>query len=365
MPYPLLAAYPNLASTLPHHPFCDLPTPVTHLADFGTEIDHPSVYIKRDDLSGEIFGGQKVRTLEFLLPSASEAGSNVVVGLPGTSMALATNVYAHKFGIPVETILLDTRPTLEAQTNLRYFQYMNASLHLAADPAEVEALKEQLHQRYDDLTLLSPTSPLGMCGYINAAFELTQQVEQGLLPKPDYIFVSTGLLGTAVGLMLGFKAVGMHTKVIAAHVNAASYQSRLEARQNMVKLFDATVAFLREADDTFPELRLSPYEVMLRSDTSDDPGFSIRRGREWIAHFAELEDVQLDATWTGPAIAMLEREAQTGLLDGKTVLYWHTHNARPYPIAVEKIDPMVLPEAFHHYFDARTLAVVNKPKFLA
>jgi D-cysteine desulfhydrase len=93
---PFFEQYPLLQSRLPYLRLCDLPTPIRKLEQFERTIHHPEIYIKRDDLSGKLFGGNKVRTLEFLLASANNQYENIVIGLPGTSMALAANIYCHE-----------------------------------------------------------------------------------------------------------------------------------------------------------------------------------------------------------------------------------------------------------------------------
>lgn len=364
MSRPLLTAYPKLAQVLPFKELCTLPTPVKRLEEAGKALNLPDLYVKRDDLTAEPFGGQKVRTLEFLLGAASKNDMHVVMGLPGTSMALASTLYAKQLKLPVKTILLHTRPTEEAQRNLRYFQHLKADLLPADDLAEAEKYKSAVREKHDNVTMLNPNTPLGMLGYINAAFELKQQIDEGLLPKPDYLFVSTVLLGTATGLMLGLRAAKLHVQVCAAYINAANFADRQQVRSNMVKLFDEAVKFLREKDDTFPKLKLSPFEIMLRADKKDEAGQAVKQGQTWVPRFKNMEDIELELTWTAPTIAMLERESERGFLKGKKVLYWHTQNSRPYPQAVAEVDHKTLPEAFHSYFETDSLAVVNKPRFM-
>lgn len=365
MPRPFLSAYPTLAEALPHYEFCELSTPVTRLEAFGKAVGHPEVYIKRDDISGPLYGGNKVRTLEFLLPRAKSHSSNVVLGIPGASMAIATNIYAKHFDIPLRTILIHSRPTTDAQRHLRYFQHLDAELYAALTLDEAEEQRQAIAQTYGDINVLSPLSPLGMCGYINAAFELKEQIDQGIVPKPDYLVISASLMGTAAGLMLGFRAAGIHIQVLVAHNGVNTYEGRVEERAKLAQLYNAASTFLHDLDPTFPDVQLEPYEVMLRSESKADPGYYIRRGRQWITHMQELEDIVLDATWTGPAIATLEKEIKSGFLKDKRVLFWHTLNSRPYPEVLETIDYKSLPAEFHEYFETHSLAVVNKPRFLA
>ena len=52
----------------------DRPTPLHKLQRLGLEAGHEELYIKRDDLSGIGLGGNKTRSLEFLLGDALDEG---------------------------------------------------------------------------------------------------------------------------------------------------------------------------------------------------------------------------------------------------------------------------------------------------
>ncbi len=67
---PLFEDYPLLEEKLPYVSLGHLPTPVEKLELAGSGLDLERLYIKRDDLSGEVYGGNKVRKLEFLLADA-------------------------------------------------------------------------------------------------------------------------------------------------------------------------------------------------------------------------------------------------------------------------------------------------------
>ena len=66
----LFEYYPSLADTLPYVSLTELPTPVHELRKLGKDLGIGHLYIKRDDLSGKVYGGNKPRKLEFLLGNA-------------------------------------------------------------------------------------------------------------------------------------------------------------------------------------------------------------------------------------------------------------------------------------------------------
>ena len=64
----LFKQYPLLKEKIPHVTLGEFPTPVEKLKNIGQTIHTPQLYTKREDVSGKIYGGNKVR-------SAIHAGS--------------------------------------------------------------------------------------------------------------------------------------------------------------------------------------------------------------------------------------------------------------------------------------------------
>ncbi|HUJ71980.1 MAG TPA: pyridoxal-phosphate dependent enzyme, partial [Verrucomicrobiae bacterium] len=82
----------RLREQLPYVSLGRLPTPVERLVALGRAIGVEQLYIKRDDLSGDGYGGNKVRKLEFLLGAARRANAREVItfGFAGSNHSLAT-----------------------------------------------------------------------------------------------------------------------------------------------------------------------------------------------------------------------------------------------------------------------------------
>src|ERR687890_332349 len=77
--YPLLDHFPELAR-IPRAALATLPTPIEPLPNASPA---GSLWIKRDDLSAEVFGGNKVRALEFLLGSVRRGDTVLTIGGEG------------------------------------------------------------------------------------------------------------------------------------------------------------------------------------------------------------------------------------------------------------------------------------------
>ena len=68
----LFRAFPSLAGRVPWMPLGRFPTPVARVE--GLVPASVELWIKHDDQSGPVYGGNKVRKLEFLLAEAAARG---------------------------------------------------------------------------------------------------------------------------------------------------------------------------------------------------------------------------------------------------------------------------------------------------
>ena len=75
-PIPLVRRFPSLAA-IPRARLGRFPTPVVHLTGFR---DVDQLYVKREDLSSDVLGGNKVRSLEFLLGHVTEGDTVLTIG---------------------------------------------------------------------------------------------------------------------------------------------------------------------------------------------------------------------------------------------------------------------------------------------
>jgi 1-aminocyclopropane-1-carboxylate deaminase/D-cysteine desulfhydrase-like pyridoxal-dependent ACC family enzyme len=72
------------------------PTPSERREKLGEKLGHPELWVKRDDLSSDKMGGNKVREMEFLLAVMFHQGKKVAVspGALGSNQIMASAVIA-------------------------------------------------------------------------------------------------------------------------------------------------------------------------------------------------------------------------------------------------------------------------------
>jgi D-cysteine desulfhydrase len=353
---PLFERFPGLSQTLPYRAFADLPTPLSKMQRLGEYLGLDSLWLKHDDVTGKEYGGNKVRKLEFLLADALEQGVVEVMtfGYAGSNHALATAISARKLGLGSISMLLKQVKAPYIKDNL-LFSYMNsAELHhyssIFSRRRGTIRQRESHKARTGKYPYLIPgggSTPVGIAGFVNAGLELAMQVEQGLMPRPDFIYAGMGTMGTAAGLALGSKAAGLDCTVIAACATSTA-----EANSHLcADLYDQTNLFLHRLDPAFPLLPPAPDDIVIRSELYvQSYGVKAPAVDEALALAWDLEGLALDQTYTAKALATIIADARAGLLAGKTIVFWNTYNSRDLSNRVKGMDWHELPPAFHHYF---------------
>jgi D-cysteine desulfhydrase len=360
---PLFQQYPLLREKLAHAPLGEFPTPLQKLEKLGTCLGVKSLYVKRDDLSGKVYGGNKPRKLEFVLGHARNSGAREVItfGGAGSNHAMATAIYARQMGLKSISMLMPQPNARYVRHNLLTSHYYGAELHLCG--AELESAKNMplvyaatIYQflrhrlktdRFPYFIPAGGSSPLGIIGFVNAAFELKDQIAGGLMPQPEYIYVACGTMGTAAGLTLGLKAAQINSRVVSVRVTSEKFVNI----QAMIRLLTKTNSLLHSLDPSFPVFQFSASDIDIRHDYFGTRyGLLTKEAAEAISIMKESEGIKLDGTYTGKTFAALIDDAGIGRLRDTPTLFWHTLNSRDYPEAALNLDYHELPESFHPYF---------------
>ena len=333
MTLPLHDRFPG-TKALAHVALASLPTPVEPWTELARQLGFRSLFVKRDDLSGEAYGGNKVRKLEFLLGQAlAERRKSVITfGARGSNHVHATAVYGQRLGLKVHAVLTPQPSTSYLEANLQAGRAAGATFRFADSHQESLALAADLQIELARQDGMEPfvihfggTVPRGTIGFVNAALELAAQIECGDLPTPDMVYVALGSMGTASGLAIGFAALGLSIQVVGVRVVPAEIAGLARARQTMKE----ASALLQESDPGFPLLIPEKVELHVREEFFGD-GYAqpTAEAREAVA-LATFHGLRLETTYTGKALAAVVADARNSRLADKTVLFWNTYNSRP------------------------------------
>ncbi|MBD3239605.1 MAG: pyridoxal-phosphate dependent enzyme [Chitinivibrionales bacterium] len=353
---PLFRRYPALKESLPRIEMAALPTPVERVSGLTAGNGQAEVYVKRDDLTGDTFGGNKIRKLEFLLGQARAEGRTrvITVGGAGSNHALATTLCARQVGLRAALMLFPQPNAHAVRRNLLMDLHAGADLHPCDDYGAFRDRSEQLRAHYSRLDGVEPmlipaggSAPAGVVGYVNAGLELAEQIRAGVMPRPSRIYLALGTMGTAVGLLMGLRVAGFEIEVVGVRVVPTSIGSESRMRS----LFDATNRLLHEKDASFP--LLEPHDDWFRVEHGfygGEYGRFTAESVDAVTRVGDATGLALDGTYTGKACAALLAHMASGQATGP-LLYWHTRNSRPYPPEALARDYHELPRELWPYFE--------------
>jgi D-cysteine desulfhydrase len=354
---PLFKRYPALQDKLPHTALGLFPTPVKPLGELAKELGIEQLWVKCDDISAEAYGGNKIRKLEFLLADALSRGCSTVLtfGGTGSNHALATSIYCRQLGLNC-VVVLTPEPTTDAvRRTLRYHLRLGTRIEVATHYPDVRTTADRIiaeigpDQVYE--VPFGGSSWVGATGFVNAAFELQDQIVAGQLPPPDVVYMGCGTAGSTAGLALGFalgRAKGdSMPRIEAVQVTPDSVKPAELCRE----LFIRTAAKLQEHGATVDAGRLEMAAVNVRHDQLGE-GYAIptAAAREAAEMMSRREHIPTSLTYTAKTLAALIADARSGSLDDKRVLFWNTYNSRAYPRLANDDSWKKLPPQLHTVF---------------
>lgn len=302
------------------------PTPLEQLERLsGTlELD---LRIKRDDLTGLGFGGNKIRQLEYYFGAAqaAEADTVLITGAVQSNYVRCTAAAAAKLGMKAILQLEERVPGMSAayrqSGNVLLDQLLGAEIMQYPDGEDEAGADAALRARADEerrkgrkpyvIPLGLDNPPRGALGYMRAAEELLGQARD-----IDAVVVASGSGLTHAGLLAGLRLSGCNVPVWGSCVRrgAEAQTGRLlEVQRRLADLLHVPQVFAGE-DINLWDGALAPGYGRL-SDAA-------RRAAGMMAH---QEGLFLDPVYTAKSFAAVPGLMQEGILSpGMRVIYIHT-----------------------------------------
>ncbi|MBY9000323.1 MAG: pyridoxal-phosphate dependent enzyme, partial [Candidatus Heimdallarchaeota archaeon] len=225
---PLIKRYPRL-KTIPWVSVINVPTPIHKMIHISAILER-EIWVKRDDLTHDVYGGNKPRKYEFVFADALAKGKKKILtqGSIGTNHGLATTVHAKKFGLETHLYLVEQKLSKDVLDNLVCHHYFGAKLNLMRNTKyrKIRIKTKLFFDKSAYFVTTGASSPLGTLGFVNAAFELKEQIDNNEILEPDKLFVTVGSLATCAGLVLGLELAEVKTKVIGIGVTDPSWSSK-------------------------------------------------------------------------------------------------------------------------------------------
>lgn len=288
-----------------------------------------SLFVKREDETDTLYGGNKVRNLEFLLGEVIRQGYKRVrtLGPLGSNFIAALAAQAYRVGVAVHVdhFIPVVTPQIQAHADFSLRLGTEIALYPGRRGAVPAYLAAKARALGGDSYFLTPggSHPLGVLGHVSAFLELGEQVARGEAPRPSVIVVGVGTCGTLAGLLIGRRLLGWNTRIIGVRCvdrivchprkvrRLANQTLRLLGRQERLSRGEVEMVDLSDwgLGDTAYGLPLADFEA--------------QRDR-----FLETYGLRIDSTYTGKVARFLEAGMEGGQWAGKHVLYWHTFSPK-------------------------------------
>jgi 1-aminocyclopropane-1-carboxylate deaminase/D-cysteine desulfhydrase-like pyridoxal-dependent ACC family enzyme len=292
------------------------PTPLQHVTDLGEVPGLHDLLVKRDDLTGYAWGGNKVRTVEYVLADALAQGADTVVvaGGPTSNFAALLAVAAAGRGLAVRQVCygrprhgasalaLSRRAGARVEfTGSDERQSMEHGTQLLAECLRAEGGRPYVVPR-------GGATPVGACGFADAAAELVAQLTERGVQRVTVV-LPAGSGGSISGLLAGLAAHD-HEDRVAAVVGVAVTRAPSELEEHVDACSVACSGLLggpvpshhwRLVDGREPEHEVS-LEALRHGGLVADPVYNAR-ALAWLARHRDELAGPLVYWSTGGALA--------------------------------------------------------------
>lgn len=324
-------------NSLPRLSFLHLPTPLEYLANLTEIYKGPTIYVKRDDLTGRGFGGNKSRKLEFIIADALEKGHNALLtwGSYQSNWCFQSALASRRFGLKPILILFYTDKIPPNEGNVLLDQLLEAEIHWFEAPAGkvvtcnlasqiIEKILPDLKAKNlnpyivavgGSMPFGSMDLPLGAISYLLAFYETWRQAKNRDLTF-SHIIHATGSGATQAGLLIGAKIFSPETKVIGISVSDEKTSFAQEVRQIVEAVLHAlSLKIDIEAEDI----------IVLDDYLEGGYGQITARISQVIKLLLQKEGLVLDPVYTAKAMIGLIDLIERGFF-GKNdqILFFHT-----------------------------------------
>ena len=340
----LFDVLPELRARVPWVALADLPTPVESGARLVQALGASGeLWLKRDDLSSAIYGGNKLRMLEHLLPEAQQSGTQRVyaTGAMGSSFSLATALHAPRLGLKAGVIAFPQPMTPESERSHQALAGRARLIeipHWSLLPLASERARRRGEQEAERVCVFSQVrmSPVAMLGYVAAGLELAMQIAGGECPEPTSLVLPIGSAATTAGVLAGIGlacqlGIGFRHMPWVQAVRIAAWP--LSRRSRVQSLAAGVLAHLASLQQK-PRFRAQDVDLTRLRIVADQLGAGYPHPTPASVQARLLFSREgwpiLDETYSGKAAAHLVNMLQSANAEGPT-LFWCTKSSAPLP----------------------------------
>jgi len=213
------------AAPIPRVELAHAPTPLLKLERLSTELG-VELWVKRDDLTGLLETGNKIRKLEYLIGEAlaQRADTLITCGTLQSNCCRTVSAVAARLGLKAMLALKGVPPP-EYDGNLLLDRLLGAEVRYCTDE-EWEKV-DQVMQEMAGRTRAAGGTPyvipesgatvVGALGYFSCGQEIAQQVRHGA-PEFDTIAITAFSGGSQAGLLMAKQLTGLQAEIVSVPI---------------------------------------------------------------------------------------------------------------------------------------------------
>ncbi len=309
------------------------PTPLQPLRRLQAERGGPLIWLKRDDMTGSLLSGNKVRKLEFIAAKAISNGFTGLITCGGiqSNHCRATAFVAAQLGLKCHLILRGEpidNSSAEGNLLLDCLSGCSISFHSVAEYNEklsvlFEAAKKKMREQgYHAFSIPTGGSDGdGIWGYIAASEELCDDFRHHQI-QPQSLVLATGSGGTQAGLITGLAHLNSLVSVYGVNVcdDAAYFHHKIKQ-----DIEDWQEKYPRQANQFNGSDSFAKNVNIIEGYVGNGYGVASSELLAMIKRLSHLEGVVFDPVYTGKAFYGLLAEIEKGRFKGEAdLVFMHT-----------------------------------------
>ena len=310
------------AAPIPRVELAATPTPLLKLERLSGELG-VELWVKRDDLTGLLETGNKIRKLEFLVGEAlaQNADTLITCGTLQSNCCRSVAAVAARLGLKA-VLALRGAPPAEYDGNLLLDRLLGAGVRFCGE-GDWEKIGEVLEDLAGDIRRAGGTpfvipeggaTAAGALGYVACGEELVQQIRHGA-PDFDTVVITAFSGGSQAGLLMAKQLYGLRAEIVGVPIERTAARVR-----------EHVASLIGEARRRYGVPVEPPASIRLLDGYQGQGRTEVRQEElEIVLRVARTEGIVLDPVYTAKAFGGLVdtlRRAPGGL--GRRVCFIHT-----------------------------------------
>lgn len=307
---------------VPRLPLLPGPTPLHPMRSFAG-VPGVTALIKRDDMTGLGPGGNKVRSLEFILGDAISQNCSLILaaGPQQSNLCALTAAACARAGLSCELVVNSSEPERK-EGNLLLAHLLGVTVHFLGDcDGETRNQRmEELAQEYRKsgkrpyVIRNGATTGRGALGYTAAALELLRQCRQQNIRNMT-IFVPGGNGGMASGLIYGNELLGRPFRIVVISVE--------DDRQTLTRHIAETIQQAQDITGLPFGVQVTESAEIVDDYRGGGWGSNTPESEQEVLSFARSEGIFVENIYNSKVLVGMKDWINRGKIQG-TVCYLHS-----------------------------------------